>query len=76
MDDLQKDYSELFLYNVGLETIGEKTKSLDSKVVQVIGLIVCMGKEYARVSKIDCDNVDLNFGDKIISFINKKFERN
>jgi len=61
--------SELFLYNVGYKILGkEKSSSVDSKVVMVTGLISCMGNEYVRVSKIDCDNVDLNFRDKIISF--------
>ncbi len=68
-DNYNKDASELFLYNVGYKILGkEKSSSVDPKVVMVTGLISCMGNEYARVSKIDCDNVDLNFRDKIISF--------
>ena len=64
------EWSELFFYNVGYEIIGkEKSESVDPSVVMVIGLISCMGEEYVRVSGIVVDSVDLNFRDKIISFI-------
>lgn len=71
-NNLKKDFSELYLYNVGLNILGkEKSETLKAEVVQVIGLISCMGQMYVSVSKIECDNVDLNFRDKIISFMNK-----
>jgi hypothetical protein len=69
-NSLGKDFSELYLYEIGSNILGkEKSKSFKPEVVQVIGLISCMGKMYARAAKIECDNVDLNFRDKIISFI-------
>lgn len=72
-DSTNKEISELFFYNVGYKMLGkEKSESVEPKVVMVAGLISCMGQEYARVSKIVADNVDLNFRDKIISFFKDK----
>lgn len=69
-DNLKKDFSELYLYDVGSNILGkEKSKSFKAEVVQVIGLISCMGQMYINISEIECDSVDLNFRDKIISFI-------
>ena len=65
-----KDTSELFLYNVCFELLGkDKAESVEPNVVMVAGLIACMGKEYARVKQLDTDDMNINYRDKIVSFI-------
>jgi hypothetical protein len=71
-DKYNKDVSELYLYNVGLDLLGkEKAKNIDNKAVMVAGLISCMGYEYARVKKIIAKEVKIDFKSKKIDFVNQ-----
>jgi len=70
MENDQKDMSELFLYNVGLNLIGkEKAESVDPKIIMVIGVISCMGDEYARFKNIKAKDVKIDFANKRIDYI-------
>lgn len=70
--EVQKDVSEFFFYTTGLNFIGkEKAESTDPKVVMVIGLMVCMGQEYARIKKIVTNDVKIDFQNKKIEYIDK-----
>jgi hypothetical protein len=69
-DSDQKDYAELFLYNIGLNIIGkEKAELVDSNTIMVIGVISCMGDEYARFKNIKAKDVKIDFANKRIDYI-------
>jgi hypothetical protein len=58
------------LYNVGFELLGaEKANSVEPNVVMVAGLIACMGQEYSRVKQLDCNDMSINYRDKVVSFL-------